>query len=86
MSDFHLDRAGIGEILKTNCRGPIDQLAAQIAANVDSRGKPVEVRAYTTDRAAAAVSIAHPAGKAIQAKYGALTRAAAAAGLEVKSR
>jgi hypothetical protein len=32
------------------------------------------------------VTIMHPAGKALQAKYGSLTKAAAACGLEVKSK
>lgn len=44
----------------------------------------------TTDmkvnRARAAVSLAHPAGKAVQAKHGALTKAAAQVGLKVRDR
>ena len=42
----------------------------------------------TTDmrlnRARASVTLAHPSGKAVQAKHGALTKAAAQAGLRVK--
>lgn len=37
-----------------------------------------------TNRARAAVSLAHPSGQAVQAKHGALTKAAAQAGAEVK--
>lgn len=88
-----IDYAGIGEILKSReMAAAIDDLADDIAAGVrDGIADPdiaaaVGVESYTTDRAAAAVTIAHPAGLAIQAKHGALTRAAAAAGLDVKAR
>lgn len=47
---------------------------------------PIVVDEYTTDRRAASVTIAHPAGLATEAKHGTLTKAAAAAGLEVRSR
>lgn len=88
MAKVKLDYAGIGELLKSY---PIRQMvmgaARQIAARVEAEhGVPTEVHAYTTDRAAASVVIAHPSGAAIQAKHGALTRAAAAEGLEVTSR
>lgn len=80
---------GISEILKERMRGPIDDLARQIADRVDVgtvSDAQVIVRSYTTDRAAAAVSIAHPAGLAMQAKHGALTKAAASLGLEVRAK
>jgi len=80
---------GISEILTQTMRGPIDALARQIADRVDVGSvadADVIVRSYTTDRAAAAVSIAHPAGLAMQAKHGALTKAAASLGLEVKGK
>lgn len=85
---IHLDYEAIGKILREDMRTPIDELAARIAANVDvgSVDAPVTVKAYTTDRAIAVIAIAHPAGKAIQAKHGALTKAAAACGYEVKSQ
>jgi hypothetical protein len=44
----------------------------------------VKVKLSTTDRAHAEVILAHPAGIAVQAKHGALTKAASQAGLEVK--
>ena len=81
-----LDSSGVQEILKSaGVRAVVDDLAAQVAANV-STDKPVEVRSYTTDRAAASVSIAHPAGMATQARDGALTKAATSVGLEVTER
>ncbi|MGZ4530732.1 MAG: hypothetical protein ACXVXP_00100 [Mycobacteriaceae bacterium] len=45
---------------------------------------PVESGVDTTDRAHGIVRLRHPSGIAVQAKHGALTKAAAAAGLEVK--
>jgi len=81
-----LDYKGIGEMLKVDMRETVDELADQVAARVDARGEPVEVRKYTTDRAAASVTIASVAGLAIQAKHGALTQAAASVGLEVRSK
>ena len=84
----HLNFAAIGKILKEDMRGPVDELAAQIAAKVDvgNVDAPVTVESFTTDRAVAVIAIAHPAGEAIQAKHGALTQAAAACGYEVKSK
>jgi uncharacterized protein with gpF-like domain len=88
MAGVKIRYAGVSEILKERMRGPIDALARQIADRVDvgSTGAEVIVRSYTTDRAAAAVSIAHPAGLAIQAKHGSLTKAAASLGLEVTAK
>ena len=86
MDVINLDYGAIGQILKNDMRGPIDELAAKVAARVDVGSvtdAEVTVTAATTDRAKAYVTIAHPAGLAIQAKYGALTKAAASLGLEV---
>lgn len=47
---------------------------------------PVEINSQTTDRAREVVVIPHAAGLAVQAKHGVLTKAASAAGLEVKSK
>ena len=41
---------------------------------------------FTTDRAGGTVNIASPAGLALQAKFGILTKAAAAAGMEVRAK
>ncbi|MFV8127541.1 hypothetical protein [Streptomyces syringium] len=88
LTDFRLDTAGVREILRgPEVRTLVDTVAAEVAASaraVVPDGVPVLVRAYTTDRGAASVVIAHPRGMALQAKHGVLTRAAGAARLEVK--
>lgn len=76
---FKLNRAGGAEVLKQLAAGPVNALAQQIAGHA---GDDAEVTEYTTDRAAASVSVPAEA----QAKDGVLTRAAAAAGLEVRSK
>lgn len=74
---FTLDVKGGAEVLKQLAAPLINDMARQIA---EKAGKYAEVVPYTTDRAAAAVSV--PAHE--QAKDGVLTRAASAAGLEVR--
>jgi hypothetical protein len=75
----------------------VKDAAEKIAAEVRSQGirvgdrdggpheaeLPVVVREGVTDRAHATVYLAHPAGVAVQAKHGALTRAASAIGVSV---
>jgi len=88
---FKLDSKGIAEILNSDeIAQAVNAAANAIAGNV-STGHPeidatVTVRAYTTDRRAAAVSIAHPAGLALEAKRGVLNRAASSVGLTIKSK
>lgn len=89
--DLHLDYDGIGEILKETCAPIIRQLAQEIAENVRGNadlpgGATVSVKNFTTDRAVSVVLIGHPNATAIQAKSGILTKAASAAGLEVKAK
>lgn len=93
-----LSSRGIAEIAKSReVRREVTELAERVADNVRAQGirvegspgdvaLPIEVTSYTTDRARSSVTIKHPAGQAVQAKHGALTKAAAAAGLEVKDR
>lgn len=76
---FVLDQEGGAEVLKELAASAINGLAQQVA---DDIGEGAKVKTYTTDRAAATVSV--PAE--MQAKDGALTRAAAAAGLEVRPK
>lgn len=76
---FKLDHKGAEEVLKTLARGEINALAEKVKANA---GDTAWMNTYTTDRAAASVTI--PAAR--QAKHGTLTRAASAAGLEVKAK
>lgn len=79
-----LDHDGVGQVLRSGeVRAAVSALARTVAGNVVSHDRPVEVYDHVTDRAHSNVVIAHPAGMAMQAKYGTLTRAAAAAGLEV---
>ncbi|MGZ9830206.1 hypothetical protein ACXYTP_25160 [Tsukamurella ocularis] len=74
---FKLDTKGGEEVLKQLAASTINTLAQQVAAQA---GPDADVQPYTTDRAAAAVSV--PADQ--QAVDGVLTRAASAAGLEVR--
>lgn len=57
-------------------------------AKVTAHDGPVRVVVdqYTTDRVAAGVTLAHPAGLAFEAKHGTLSQAATAAGLEMNAR
>jgi hypothetical protein len=74
---FELNLEGGAEVLNEMAAPHIAALAQQVAAGA---GDDATVDEYTTDRAAASVSV--PAAQ--QAKHGALTRAAAEAGLEVR--
>lgn len=97
MTRIRLNSHGIAAIADSAAvKNAVDALAEEVADNVRSQNHmvegipgdvalPVKVRVYETDRARASVILAHPSGLAVQAKHGALTRAAAAAGLEVKS-
>lgn len=83
---IRLDHKGIAQMLKSQpFAEAVHDLAERVAGNVVVDAD-VEVRDYTTDRAASSVTIAHPAGLAIQAKHGVLTKAAASVGLEVRSK
>lgn len=95
-----LDNTGIAAELKsTAIQREIAAKTDQVARAVEEQGitvgalsgggemaLPVETSQTTTDRAHGSVSLAHPAGLAVQAKYGALTKAAARAGLQVKDK
>ena len=96
-----LDERGMSALLKSPGIAAATKRAAEaVAENVRDMGirvgdkdggprevdLPVTVRVVTTDRAHANVTLAHPAGAAVQAKHGALTKAAAQAGLEVTGR
>jgi len=85
---FKLDHAGVREILNSpEAQAACMELANQVAGNVSVKdGVDVTVTPSRTDRAGAHVTIAHPGGLAMQAKRGALTRAAASVGLTVRPR
>lgn len=80
---YRIDSKGTVEMLRTNPRPAVTEAARQIAARIDG---DVAVDEYTTDRAAAAVTLREPTALLRQARDGVLTRAAAAVGLEVRSR
>ena len=86
---FELDSAGVREILRgQEVRQLIDGLVDEVAGNVRALvppGTQIEVRGYTTDRGAATVVVADAQAMAWQARDGILTRAAGAAGLEVRA-
>ncbi|WP_280441198.1 hypothetical protein [Nocardia brasiliensis] len=74
-----LYRNNVAKLLKNQFGAEVNVLAHAIAAEV---GEDAEVSEYTTDREAASVRV--PAHR--QARDGALTRAAAALGLEIKAK
>lgn len=95
-----LKSAGVSAILRSDAmHRAIEDVADVVADNVKALGikvgdkdggsreveLPVTVRMSTTDRAHANVTLAHPAGQAVQAKHGALTKAAGQAGLDVNT-
>lgn len=88
-----LKAALTGPAMKTVLR----QIADQVAGNVrsqgikvgDVNGGPDEVdlpviSGLSNDELAGIVTLAHPAGMAVQAKHGTLTKAAAQAGLKIR--
>lgn len=84
---IELDHGGVAEILTSDdVRGLIDAAAdtvlASVVAALPSNTHVIQT-SYTTDRAAASVSIRDIRGRIWQARDGVLTRAATAAGLEV---
>lgn len=93
MAIVRLDRVGMAQMLKSQpVRAEISNIAQAVGSTARSdepvvrHAAEVKVEDYTTDRAASAVLIKHPIGMGIQAKYGTLTRAASAQGLQVRSK
>lgn len=87
---IRLDARGIEAMLKSaEVARLVSEVAHGVADDVASSIDPkaeVVVDAYTTDRAAAAVTIRDVRGRIWQVRDGVLTRAAAAHGLEVTER
>lgn len=80
VTKLKLNNRALGGVLKSaSFRARMNAAAASIAG---SAGDDAKIESYTTDRASAAVKV--PA--AAQARDGALTRAAASAGLQVRAR
>ena len=90
-ASFRRDSKGIREILNSDAGAAVvteaaEQVAALVRASVGDE-IVVEVNPYTSrDRRAAGVAIRDSRGVEVQASTGALTRAAAAVGLEVKPK
>jgi hypothetical protein len=82
---FELDRDGGAEVLKELVAETIREIALRVGAAADEGAKVAEysqIADYVTDRFVASVTV--PAER--QAREGVLTRAAAAAGLEVRAK
>jgi hypothetical protein len=90
---FELDRAGVSEILTSpQVAEAVHQAAEKVAEAARAQGRrvasgePLPVEVITdpgTDRAGTSVAVRHPAGVGMEARHGALKRAADAVGLEV---
>lgn len=86
MANFRRSSKGLREVLKMpGTAKAVHDAAASIAGNIDP-GRDAVVDDYTTDRAASSVTVREPDAKLRQIKDGELTRAAAAAGFEVRER
>ncbi|QXO13107.1 hypothetical protein SEA_HIBISCUS_10 [Gordonia phage Hibiscus] len=89
---FRLNRRGGAQVLKSaDVAAAVNAAARAVADKVrtnlaDEGDVEVTVDEYTTDRRAAGVTIRSSRGLEFQATRGAITRAAAAVGLEVKTR
>ena len=92
MTEVRLDRAGMGRMLRNTAARITNDVAGQIAREVQPppgsniRRSDIRVREYSTDRAAAAVDVNHPEAMEAQLQHGILTRAAGAIGLGVAGR
>jgi len=93
MPKIRLDSKGIGAMLMSApVASAVEAAAEAVFSNIgavtahDGQVVPVEVTTGTTDRAVARVTLMHAAGVGLQAKHGTLTKAASAAGLEVRGR
>jgi hypothetical protein len=87
---FQLDTRGVREVLKSpEVAAMVNGVAHRIANNARGRlpdpSATVVVRAYTTDRDAASVTVQDVRAMAWQAREGILTRAAGEAGVEVRA-
>lgn len=93
-----IDSRGAREVLNSaGVRALVEAKTEEVASAVRAQGiqvegvpgdvaLPVEASMTTTDRAHGRVSIPHASGQAVQAKHGALSKAALEAGLEVRSK
>lgn len=84
--EVRLDYKGIGEVMRSAAiQGVMAEAANALAQELGARGvDKVYVDTYTTDRGAASVTIPDYKAEGAEAKYGLLSEAARAIGLEVK--
>ncbi len=86
MGVYKRDSRGLQQILNSpQVAAAVHNLAQTVANNIDP-SLDVVVDDYTTDRAASSVTVREADAKLRQIRDGLLTRAAAAAGLEVRER
>lgn len=87
---YQPNRAGVAELLRGGTfRSAVHDLAERIAANVratEPEATDVVVDDYLTDRTASSVTVRDPRARLWHVRDGLLTRAAASAGVEVRSR
>lgn len=86
-----LDSKGILAVLQgAEVAKALDAVAEEVAGAITATSHdgevPVLVETHTTDRAKVFVTLAHPSGLGLEAKYGHLRKAAKGAGLTVKAR
>jgi hypothetical protein len=88
LKSFRLDARGVRKILRSpEVRQMVDGVAIDVMSRVRAKvppGTPVTIRAYTTDRGAASITVADIRAMTWQARDGILTRSAGEVGIEVK--
>lgn len=87
---IRLDHLGLHEVLTSaEVDDALESLVAEAVVHaqadpaIQRHGAEIKSDSYLTDRVAYSITIAHAGGRGMEAKYGVLTRAAAAVGLEV---
>jgi len=86
MVEFKLDRAGIGEVLKSSeMAGAVSAAADAIAANLPA-DVDVYLEPFTSDRAGVTIGMAGRNIAGREAKNGEVSGAARAAGLDFRGR
>jgi hypothetical protein len=97
LANVRIDPRGFDKLAQSReITDAVRDAAEAVAENVKAQGHrvegipgdvdlPVKVSMFETDRAHAVVSLAHPSGEAVQAKHGALSKAATQTGLDFRS-
>ena len=87
-SAYRGDRQGTAQILKETLKPVVQEATRKVAANVLAQDPDLDlvVGFYTTDRAGGSITIREPQGRLLAVRDGIFTRAAGAAGLEIRTR